>query len=89
MSDLFQQSQYIEENLKDGQKSIDYESTDAIDCLLIIKNSKYITLKSFETSTFRCALQKSGDALLTVYPVEKREETMLTKSMEKLQLKDK
>lgn len=65
-----------------------YKTNTPIACLLVKKIKQGIVLKTFKTFTFTCALQKSGDALVTAYPIQETEEAKLEQSMRKLHLKD-
>ena len=74
LENLITNSQIIDEEEFEGQKSVIYEVQNPIQCMEIVKNGAQVMLTQFETNTFNCALQKDRPALLTVYPVQEKDE---------------
>lgn len=76
LAKLLQSFKYVEEDVKEDQSCVIYQTDAPISCVSINKKgSDVITLHTFQTDIFICALRKDGQALLTAYPVEKAVET--------------
>ena len=87
LNKLVNGSKCKEEDWKDDQSNVTYETNASISSMLILKEKQgNIVLKTFKTSNFICALQRDREALLTAYPIQETHEEILCRSMKKLHL---